>query len=76
MVVELMTLVSLGLSPSLHPAAPQTKHLPVSLAALYDNVNRTEPAILRALVQGSHVPPQIANLIMNRSETVAGEPLN
>jgi IS4 transposase len=27
--------------------------LTVSLAALYDKVNRTEPAILRALVQGS-----------------------
>lgn len=52
-VVELMTLVSLGLSPSLHAAATQTKHLPVSLAALYEKVNRTEPAILRALVQGS-----------------------
>lgn len=52
-VVELMTLVSLGLSPSLHAAATQTKPLPVSLAALYEKVNRTEPAILRALVQGS-----------------------
>ncbi len=48
-----MTLVSLGLSPSLHAAATQTKPLPVSLAALYEKVNRTEPAILRALVQGS-----------------------
>jgi IS4 transposase len=48
-----MTLVSLGLSPSLHAAATQTKHLPVSLAALYEKVNRTEPAILRAQVQGS-----------------------
>jgi hypothetical protein len=52
-VVELMTLVSLGLSPSLHAAATQAKHLPVSLAALYEKVNRTEPAILRALIQGS-----------------------
>jgi hypothetical protein len=52
-VVELMTLVSLGLSPSLYAAATKAEHLPVSLAALYDKVNRTEPAILRALVQGS-----------------------
>jgi IS4 transposase len=52
-VVELMTLVSLGLSPSLYAAATKAQHLPVSLAALYDKVNRTEPAILRALVQGS-----------------------
>lgn len=53
-VVELMTLVTLGLRPSLHAAARQMDQaLPVSLAALYDKVNRTEPAILRALVQGS-----------------------
>lgn len=53
-VVELMTLVTLGLRPSLHAAARQMdRQLPVSLAALYDKVNRTEPAILRALVQGS-----------------------
>lgn len=52
-VVELASLVSLGLRPSLHAAARQAGHLPVSLAALYDKVRRTEPAILRALVQGS-----------------------
>ncbi|SER22628.1 hypothetical protein SAMN04244573_03155, partial [Azotobacter beijerinckii] len=33
-VVELMSLVSLGLRPSLHAAARQMDHLPVSLAAL------------------------------------------
>lgn len=52
-VVELMTLVSLGLRPSLHAAAKKMPDLPVTLAALYDKVNRTEPPILRALVQGS-----------------------
>ncbi len=52
-VVELMTLVSLGLRPSLHAAARQMRTLPVTLAALYDKVNRTEPAVLRALVRGS-----------------------
>jgi IS4 transposase len=52
-VVELTTLVSLGLRPSLHAAARQTPSLPVSLASLYDKVNHTEPAILRALVRGS-----------------------
>ena len=51
-VVELMTLVSLGLRPSLHAAARQRGDLPVSLASLYDKVNHTEPGILRALVQG------------------------
>jgi IS4 transposase len=52
-VVELVTLVSLGLRPSLHAAARSLETLPVSLTALYDKVNRTEPAVLRALVRGS-----------------------
>lgn len=53
-VVELMTLVTLGLRPSLHAAARKMdQELPVSLAALYDKVKRTEPAVLRALVRGS-----------------------
>lgn len=52
-VVELMMLVSLGLRPSLHAAAKKMEQLPVTLAALYDKVNRTEPQVLRALVQAS-----------------------
>jgi hypothetical protein len=52
-VVGLTLLVSLGLRPSLHAAARQMPKLPVSLASLYDKVNHTEPAILRALVHGS-----------------------
>jgi IS4 transposase len=52
-VVELVTLVSLGLRPSLHAAAKKAAQLPVSLAALYEKINRTEPAIMRALVSGS-----------------------
>ena len=52
-VVELTTLVSLGLRPSLHAAARQMPALPVSLACLYDKVNHTEPGVLRALVRGS-----------------------
>jgi len=52
-IVELMSIVSLGLRPSLHAAARQMEDLSVSLAALYDKVSRTEPALLRALVTGS-----------------------
>jgi IS4 transposase len=52
-VVKLVSLVSLGLRPSLHAAAKKMEDLPVSVAALYDKVRRTEPAILRALVRGS-----------------------
>lgn len=52
-VVELMTLVALGLRPSLHAAAQRATDLSVSITALYDKVNHTEPALLRALVCGS-----------------------
>ena len=52
-IVELMTLVTLGLRPSLHAAARKMEHLPVSLAALYDKLKRTETSILGGLVRGS-----------------------
>src|SRR3712207_2964115 len=52
-VVDLMALVALGLRPSLHAAAQESDELKVSLAALYDKVNHTEPELVRALVQGS-----------------------
>jgi hypothetical protein len=37
-----MYLVSLDLQPSMHVAARKMEHLPVSLAALYDKINRAE----------------------------------
>ena len=52
-VVRLTSLVSLGLRASLHAAAKKETQLPVSIAALYDKVRRTEPAILSRLVQDS-----------------------
>src|SRR4051812_32210906 len=52
-VVKLTSLVSLGLRPSLHAAAKKEAELPVSIAALYDKVRHTEPAILRQLVRQS-----------------------
>ncbi len=53
-VVELMSLVALGMRPSLHAAAKKMKEdLPVSITALYDKVNRVEPGVMRALVSGS-----------------------
>ena len=52
-IVELMTLVTLGMRPSLHAAARQHEGLAVSLAALYDKVKRSEPTVLRGLISGS-----------------------
>lgn len=52
-VVDVMAVVAVGLQPSVHAAAQARKELPVSLAALYDKINNTEPALARALVAGS-----------------------
>jgi IS4 transposase len=52
-VVDLMSLVALGLRPSLHAAAQKARDLPVSITALYDKVNRVEPPVVQALVRGS-----------------------
>jgi IS4 transposase len=53
-VVDLMSLVALGLRPSLHAAAQKMRDdLPVSITALYDKVNRIEPNVVQALVRGS-----------------------
>jgi IS4 transposase len=52
-VVDLMSLVALGLRPSLHAAAKASNELKVSMTALYDKVNHVEPAVVQALVQGS-----------------------
>lgn len=50
--VEVMSLVAVGLRPSLH-AAVKSSDVGVSTTAVYDKVNRLEPQIIRALVQGS-----------------------
>jgi IS4 transposase len=51
-VVGLMVWVALGLKPSLHAAAQASAGLGVSVTALYDKVNHTEPQLVRALVRG------------------------
>jgi IS4 transposase len=45
--------VALGLQPSVHATAQARKDLPVSLPALYDKINKSEPSLARALVVGS-----------------------
>jgi IS4 transposase len=51
--VELMSVVAVGLRPSVHAAARDCPDLPVSVQALYDKIKRTEPNLVRALVTGS-----------------------
>ena len=52
-VVELTSAVALGLQPSLHTAAQASRSLSVSLPALYGKLQRTEPALMGALVRGT-----------------------
>jgi IS4 transposase len=52
--VEVMALVSLGLSPSVHAAAKSLgEQLTVSLTSLYNKINGVHTAVARALVGGS-----------------------
>ena len=51
-VVDLMASVTFGFRPSIHAAVKAVGDtLPVSLTALYDKINRTEPTVVRALVR-------------------------
>ena len=52
-VVELMSVVAVGLRPSVHAAAQACEDLPVSIQALYDQIRRTAPNLVQALVAGS-----------------------
>lgn len=72
--VELMTVVAAGMRPSLHAAAKACKELPVSVQAVYDKIKRTEPALVRALVQGSarQLAPVLSPMRQGQSPTVRG----
>ena len=72
--VEIMSAVAVGLRPSVHAAAKACKDLPVSITALYDKINHTEPEIVRALVQGSaqRLEPVVQPMRQNPALTVPG----
>lgn len=73
--VELMSLVVLGLRPSVHAAAKSMQEkLPVSLQALYEKLNGSEPEVVRKLVSGSaeRLTPVIQELIKRQTPTVKG----
>ncbi|WP_250480123.1 MULTISPECIES: IS4 family transposase [unclassified Caballeronia] len=52
-VVDVMASVAVGLHASVHVAARMSESLDVSITALYDKINRTEPDLVRALVKQS-----------------------
>ncbi|MDY7233351.1 IS4 family transposase [Hyalangium rubrum] len=72
--VDLMSLVALGLRPSLHAAAQASDELAVSITALYDKVNHTEPELVRMLVQGSaeRLAPVVQPLKTRQTPWAAG----
>lgn len=72
--VELMSLVAVGLRPSLHAALQQYPELPVSLQAVYDKIRHTEPTLVRALVTGSaaRLGEVLRPMIANKAPTVPG----
>ena len=51
--VDIVALVALGLRPSVHAAARARRDLGVSLSALYEKINHTDPSLGRALVEQS-----------------------
>lgn len=72
--VELMSVVAVGLRPSVHAAAKACKDLPVSVQALYDKIRRTAPCLVRALVQESAVRLQevLMPMMKDKAPTVPG----
>lgn len=72
--VELMSLVALGVRASLHAAAKECPELPVSIQALYDKVNHTDPHLVRALVTESaaRLGNVLAPIIKNKTPMVPG----
>lgn len=72
--VEVMSLVALGLRPSIHAAAKDMKDLPVSMQALYEKLKGTEPQVIRALVSGSaaRLAPVVEELTEKEAGSVKG----
>jgi IS4 transposase len=72
--VELMSVVAVGLRPSVHGAAKACKDLPVSVQALYDKIRRTSPHLVRALVQQSAVrlSEVLTPMMKDKAPTVPG----
>jgi len=72
--VELITLVALGLRPSLHAAAQASDELKVSMQALYDKVHPTPRELVRVLVQGSgeRLTPVVQELKLRQPPWAAG----
>ncbi|NUA27644.1 hypothetical protein [Cupriavidus basilensis] len=72
--VKIISLVAVGLHLSMHAAARAGPALPVSITALYDKLSRTEPGLVRALVQGSarRLRPAVQPMLRKQAPSVNG----
>lgn len=72
-VVEVTSLVAMGLRPSMYAAAKSVE-LPVSFQALYDKVRGTETQVVRKLVSGSaaRLSPVVQELTKKQAPIVKG----
>jgi hypothetical protein len=73
-VVDIVALVALGMQPSVHAAARTQEDLRVSLAAVYEKINHTEPALGRALVKQSaeRLGPMVAQFRTGQASVCPG----
>lgn len=72
-VVEVSSLVAMGLRPSIHAAA-KSLQLPVSFQALYEKLRNTETEVVRGLVSGGaqRLKPVVAELIKEQAPIFKG----
>lgn len=72
-VVEVSSLVAMGLRPSVHAAA-KSLQLPVSFQALYEKLRNTETEVIRGLVSGGaqRLKPVVSELIKEQAPIFKG----
>lgn len=72
-VVEVSSLVAMGLRPSIHAAA-KSLQLPVSFQALYEKLRNTETKVIRGLVSGGaqRLEPVVSELIKRQNRIFKG----
>ena len=72
--VELMSLVAMGVRPSLHAAAEVCPNMPVSVQALYGKIKHTELNLIRALVTDSaaRLGDVLRPIMQNKAPIVPG----
>jgi hypothetical protein len=69
-----MSVVAVGLRPSVHAAAQACPEMPVSVQALYDKIKRIELNLVRALVAGSaeRLSDMLAPMVEGKAPKVPG----